>query len=147
MAIQYCSYFLVTDNSELSSFTLLPQDPAAEKVVELQSLLHQLWLKHKLNKSDAKTFLILCYSSVFNELLSQCHSVIQPENEVCSSDSGMESNDVYYWFGGAGIASLLHGRYEKIKTCTLQQKDQVSKEITLLQKLSIHEERAPSRLL
>ena len=84
---------------------------------------------------------------MFNELLSQCHSVIQPENEVCSSDSGMESNDVYYWFGGAGIASLLHGRYEKIKTCTLQQKDQVSKEITLLQKLSIHEERAPSRLL
>ena len=33
--------------SELSSLTLLPQDPAAEKVVELHSLLHQLWLQAK----------------------------------------------------------------------------------------------------
>ena len=136
---QYCSYFLVTNNSELSNLGLLPQDPAAEKVVKTRALLHQLWLKHKLNKSDGKTFLILLCSSVFNEFLIQCHSVIQPENEVCDLDSEIESDDVYYRFGGAAIASLLHGRYENIKTCTLQQKDQVSKEITLLQKLSIHD--------
>ena len=76
---------------------------------------------------------------MFNELLTQCHSVILPKNKVCDVDSGIESDDVFYQFGSASIASLLHGRCEKIKTCTLQQKDQVSKEITLLQKLSIHD--------
>ena len=136
---QYCSYFLVANNSTLSDLGLLPQDSAADQVVTTRSLLHQLWLKHKVKSTDAKTFLILLCSSVFNELLTKCHSLIQPENEVGGVDSGMEGEDVYYRFGGAAIASLLHGRYEKIKNCTELQKDQVSKEITLLQKLSVHE--------
>ena len=76
---------------------------------------------------------------MFNELLTKCHSVIQPEDEGGSFDSGVEGDDVYYRFGGAAIASLLHGRHDKIKICSDQQKDNISKEITLLQKLSVHE--------
>lgn len=123
----------------LSDLGLLPQDAAADQVVTTRSLLHQLWLKHKVKTTDAKTFLILLCSSVFNELLNKCHSLIQPENEVGGVDKGMEGEDVYYRFGGAAIVSLLHGQYEKVKNCTELQKDQVSKEITLLQNLSVHE--------
>lgn len=91
---------------------LLPQDPVPEKVVAICLQLHQLYAKFGLQKDDAKAFLILLSSCIFNELLSQCHSVVQPKS-TCNVDIA-ESDDVYYWFGSAAIASLLHGRYEKI---------------------------------
>ena len=62
--------------------------------------------------------------------------MIEPESEVSDTVTDVESHDVYFWFGGAAIASMLHDRYDKIKTS--QQKDQISKEITLLQKVSVH---------
>jgi len=44
---------------------------------------------------------------------------------------------VYYRFGGAAIANILHSRYEKLKQhCGGDQ--QLSEETTILQKLSIH---------
>ena len=87
--LQHCSYFLVTYNSTLSDLYLLPRNPAADQVVTVvttRSLLHQLWPKHKVNKINAKSFLILLCSSVFNELLTKCHSVIQPKNEIGGVD-------------------------------------------------------------
>ena len=47
-----------------------------------------------------------------------------------------DSDDVYYRFGGAAIASMLRSRYSRIKTCALT--DKVSIEISVLQKSSIH---------
>ena len=82
-------------------------------MVAIRLLLHQLYAKFGLQKDDAKAFLILLSSCIFNELLSQCHSVVQPSN-TCDLDI-VESDGGYYRFGGAAIASLLHGRYEKIK--------------------------------
>ena len=50
-----------------------------------------------------------------------------------------DCEDVYYRFGGAAIASMLHNRYDKLKQ-HLGDDEQLSEETTILQKLSIHAE-------
>ena len=116
---------------------LLPQDPVAQKITTTRVLLNQVWIKYKVTESDVKSFMILLCSCVFNKLLSLCHAMIERESEVSDTVTDVESDDVYFRFGGAAIASMLHVRYDKIKTS--QQKNQISKELTLLQKLSVHE--------
>ena len=46
-----------------------------------------------------------------------------------------DSEDVYYHFGGAVIASMLHSRYEKLKQHSGDDK-QLSEETIILQKFS-----------
>ena len=50
-----------------------------------------------------------------------------------------DTDNVYYRFGGGAIADMLKTRYNKMKTSS-KDKDQVSLEITVLQKLSVHME-------
>ena len=55
-------------------------------------------------------------SSVLDELLRQCHKVIQSfKNSSSKEDTVEDSEDVYYRFAGAAIASMLHARYDKLK--------------------------------
>jgi len=42
-------------------------------------------------------------------------------------------------FGGAAIASMLHSRYARIKDCALSHKQKLSIEISVLQKISVHQ--------
>ena len=75
---------------------------------------------------------------LFDELLRQCHRIIEPDietSELCLEDT----EDVYYHFGGSIICSMLHRRYTKIKSCPLNQKDRVLQEITVLQQLTVHQ--------
>ena len=51
-----------------------------------------------------------------------------------------DTDDVYYRFGGGAIADMFNTRYEKMKSPNCNDKDQISLEITILQKLSIHRE-------
>ena len=44
--------------------------------------------------------------------------------------------DVYYRFGGATLASMLHTRYKVIKSCPTSRKEQIGKEIGILQALN-----------
>ena len=135
--LQHCSYFLMDKNMELSLIGLHPSDPVAESVVGVRSKWNKVCVEYCLQKSDAKKFLILFCDSVFEELLRQCHRIIEPSNQILDSAS-VESEDVYFRFGGAAICSMLHSRYAKIKSCSLNQKEQVSQQITILQQLSVH---------
>jgi len=45
---------------------------------------------------------------------------------------------MYYRFGGAAIAAMLKIRYDKIRSSSSADKDQVAMEISILQKLSVH---------
>ena len=114
-----------------------PDDPIAVDVVSVRSQWHRVVMLYSLTKDDAKKFLILFCSCVYDELLRTCHSAIEVHQEptpTCFEDS----DDVYYRFGGASLSSMLHNRYSQIKSCGLSLKERVSLEISVLQKLSIH---------
>ena len=44
----------------------------------------------------------------------------------------VEPDDVYYRFGGAAIAEMLHNRYKKIHTCPMEKRGDVVSEITVM---------------
>ena len=81
---------------------------------------------------------MLYCSSTLDELLKQCHKVIQSFEKKSSDPIDVEADDdvVYYRFGGAAIASMLHSRYDKLKEHPGDK--QLSEETTILQKISIH---------
>jgi len=137
--LKHCSSYLLKSNTELSRLGLLPQDPVAQKIAATRILLYQVWTKYKLSQCNIKSFMIIFCNCVFNKLLSLCHAVIEPESAVngASADIEGDRDDVFYKFAGASIAKMLHNRYEKIQDS--QQKGQISNEITLLQKLSVHD--------
>ena len=134
---QLCSYYLVDSNRELSLIGLHPDDPIAVDVVSVRFQWHRIVMQYSLTKDDSKIFLILFCSCVYDELLRTCHSAIEVSQPTVQSLS-KDSNDVYYRFGGAAISSMLHSRYTQIKSCALPQKERVSLELSVLQKLSIH---------
>ena len=134
---QHCSYFLVDKNMELSLIGLHPSDPIAESVVDVRSKWNKVCAVNCLQRSNAKKFLILYCDCVYEELLRQCHRIIESENQILDATS-VESEDVYFRFGGAAICNMLHSRYTKLKVCSFNQKEKVSQEITILQQLSVH---------
>jgi len=88
----------------------------------------------------AKTFLISYCSAVYNELLRQCRTAIKASGliPVVPVTAVHEyTDDVFYQFGGGAIVNMFKTRYNKIKTSS-QDKEQISLEITVLQKLSLY---------
>ena len=49
-----------------------------------------------------------------------------------------DTDDVYYRFGGAAIATMLKIRYDKIRSSSCADNDQVATEIAILQKFNVH---------
>ena len=78
------------------------------------------------------------FSSVYNELLKECQIAVKlkpiPAAAVCE-----DADDVYHRFGGAAIAEMLKDTYNKTKTSS-KDNNQISLDILLLQKLSVHTE-------
>ena len=116
---------------------LHPSDPIAEQVLKVHSEWNKLNKQHSLCATAVSKFLIMFCSSVLDELLKQCHKVILFFKKSFSKEDAVEdSEDVYYHFAGAAIASLLHARYDKLKQNAAN--EQLSQETTILEKLSIY---------
>ncbi|XP_019856163.1 PREDICTED: uncharacterized protein LOC109584762 [Amphimedon queenslandica] len=47
-----------------------------------------------------------------------------------------DQNDVYFRFGGATLASMLHNRYKEIRSCSAVKRELISVEITILQAIN-----------
>ena len=141
----HCSYFLVKTNRELSDIGLHPSDHLAEDVVRVRLQWNKVCLAHSVQIEDGKTFLISYCGSVYDEFLRQCRVAIQPTSAT-EEDFMEESEDVYYRFGGAALASMLKTRYNKMKKSTNANEDQVSLEISILQRISTHEEKEKSHI-
>jgi len=77
---------------------------------------------------------------VYDELLRKCHSTIESTCQSDAQPSVADPDDVYYRFGGAAIASMLHSRYAQIKVGSLNAKHKLSIEISVLQKISVHKQ-------
>ena len=61
------------------------------------------------------------------------------EQSASDTSASADSDDVLYRFCGAALASMLHSRYQLIRTCPLGKKDAVSQEISLLQSVNSKE--------
>jgi len=122
---------------ELSLICLHPSDPVAESVIGVRSKWKKVCVVNFLRRQSAKKFLIMFCDCVYEELLRQCHRIIESDSQVPDITT-VESEGVYFRFGGAAMCSMLHSRYTKIRRCSLNQKKKVSQEITILQQLSVH---------
>ena len=138
---RHCSYLLVEKNYQLTQLGLHPDDPISREVFMVRSQWYKLKVQHSLGNVASHTFLTLFCSCVFENLLQECHKVMQTfkKSADVQKDPVADSEDVYYRFGGAAIASMLHSKYEKLKQHSGDDK-QLSEETTILQKLSIHKE-------
>ena len=100
---QHCSDLLVDKNHQLSQLHLHPSDPVAEQIFKVRSAWHKVKEQHSLSHDTSTRFLMLYCSSTLDELLRQCHKVIQsciPKSSG-SVDVAEDSEDVYYRFRGA----------------------------------------------
>ena len=65
--------------------------------------------------------MIAVQSAVYNYISSKTTAAAPIVDKEISDSSGdevmVEPDDVYYRFGGAAIAEMLHNRYKKIHTC------------------------------
>ena len=87
----------------------------------------------------AKIFMLVFLSEVYNKLLKHCQSVLQISSDataVHSTTVHLDPVDVYYRFGGATLASMLHTRYKAMKLELTKYKENISEEIHMLQALN-----------
>ena len=83
--------------------------------------------------------MIAVQSAVYNYLSSKATAaapIIDNETLDSSGDKGdevmVEPDDVYYRFGGAAIAEMLHNCYKSIHTCPMEKRSGVVSEITVI---------------
>ena len=69
------------------------------------------------NHEVVKIFMLIFTSVMYNKLLQYCHTQLQqasPDNAAAVVND--DPVDVYYRFGGATLASILHLCYKAIRT-------------------------------
>ena len=128
----------MTKNSELTDIGLHPDNPIASKVISVRVEWKKVCDTRSIDKNTSHTFCISFFGSIYNELLRQCQVAIKPPTTSAPLEQKEDTDDVYYRFGGAAIATMLKTRYSKMQNPTCSNKDHVSLEITMLQKLSVH---------
>ena len=72
-------------------------------------------------------------------MLKHCQSVLQIPSDataVHSTTVHLDPVDVYYRFGGATLASMLHTHYKAMKLELTKHKENISEEIHMLQALN-----------
>ena len=83
---------------------------------------------------------------VYDELLHQCQIAIKPPATSAPPTPTEDTDNVYYRFGGAAIAAMLELGYDKMQSSNCANKDQISLEIAILQKISVHLEEDKSNI-
>ena len=127
---------------ELSDIGLHPSDPLAGPVVSIRSQWNKVCHTYSIDGDAARTFLISYFGLIYDGLLQQCQAAIKPPITSATPTPTEDMDDVYYRFGGAAIAAMLKLTYDKIRSSSCADKNRVSLEITILQKLSVHLEEA-----
>ena len=107
----------------------------------------ELWLKFSESAWDEhKNFMISFSSIIYDTLLDEVHTEILRMREPTPATGTAQSTalsisdqDVYFWFGGGILASMLHNRYKEIRRCNKDKRDVLSMEIKLLQTINTKE--------
>ena len=106
------------------------------------SQIHQRWLGYCEGRGVVKQvynpIMIAVCSAVFDYLMQKVVEQHKCEQTESGSDQSQavgiqeDSDDVYYRFGGAALAAMLHLRYDKLKTAPNSEKDTIRAQITVL---------------
>ena len=140
---QCCSIMLVRNTTDLVKMNVTLDDEA----VTIRQQWVSLYTAHKVSSDVANTFMLVLTSEVYHEILRRCHTMLQPTPRSAQPATA-DPIDVYYRFGGATLARMLQARYSTIKCCPADCKEQLGKEISLLQNLNTKDKsRVPKFLL
>ena len=134
---QQCSILIVKGAPELSKMNVHPEDDNFTSQIMIRQQWVTFYQSCGVNHEVAKIFMLIFTSEMYNKLLQYCHTQLQqasPDNAAAVVND--DPVDVYYRFGGATLASMLHLRYKAIRTCPNEQKEKISNEIHVLQALN-----------
>lgn len=147
---QQCSILLVKESSDLAQLNLHPDDNATVTQVRIRQQWVSFYQARKTEHEVAKIFMLVFLSEVYNKLLKHSQSVLQMPSDATAAHSAtvhLDPVDVYYRFGGATLASMLHNRYKAMKQELTTQKEKTSEEIHILQALNTKDkEKVPNYL-
>ena len=59
-------------------------------------------------------------------------NTVKDTTGIGTTEASLETENVYYWFGGAAIAEMLHNRYKRIHSCPMDKRSSVVTEISIL---------------
>lgn len=145
---KYCSIFLLPKENMLQCIFSPP--------TKEMDTVHQIWLafcERELqgNSGEQKRFMIMFSSSIYEILLREAHEQVMKLNDSTGSSSNLvmeaDQDDVYFRFGGATLASMLHNRYKDIRKCNAEKREIVSLEIKVLHAINTkNKESMPSYL-
>jgi len=129
----------IKSTAELAQLRLDPADTTANTVLTARQQWVSFYEAKIVGHEVAKIFMLVFLAEVFNKLLKVSQSALQVPSDTTVIQCGtvhVDSIDVYYRFGGATLASMLHGRYKAMKLEETKQKEKVSQEIHILQTLN-----------
>lgn len=136
---QQCSILLVKNTTDLAQLNLDSEDNITTTLLTVRQEWVSFYQERKASHDVAKVFMLVFSAEIFNKLLKLSQSALQaPSHEAPTHASGapVDHVDVYYRFGGATLASMLHGRYNAMKSEQTSQKEKISQEIHILQALN-----------
>ena len=147
---QRCSVLLVTESLDLAKLNLHPEDVATNTQLSIRQQWVSFYQARNTKHEVAKIFMLVFLSEVYNKLLKHCQSVLQMPSDAAAGHSAtvhIDPVDVYYRFGGATMASMLHSRYKAMKLELTKHKENISEEIHMLQALNTKDkEKVPKYL-
>jgi len=136
---QKCGLLLVKSTAELAQLRLDPADVTTNAVLTARQQWVNFYEAKMVGHEVAKIFMLIFLAEVYDKLLkvNQLALQVPPDTTATQCTSvHVDSIDVYYRFGGATLASMLHGRYKAMKLKETKQKGKISQEIHVLQALN-----------
>ena len=104
---------------------------------------------HICTTHDANAVMIAVQGAIFNFLTRETAtsissvSSVQDDTSTPSKPSPPEPEDVYYTFGGAAIAKMLHNRYRSMYTSPADKRITISTEISVLKAMQCDDKCCP----
>jgi len=112
---QNCGLLLVKSTAELAQLRLDPADTTANAVLTARQQWVSFYEAKIVGHEVAKIFMLVFLAEVFNKLLKVSQSILQVPSDKTAIQCGtvyVDPIDVYYRFGEATLASMLHGCYK-----------------------------------
>ena len=118
--------------------TLLTENVDEASMKEL-SQIHQRWLGFcegsRITKDGYNPVMISICAVVYDYLMQQILEEQKAKPNETSMCIQQDSDDVYFRFGGAALASMLHLRYDDLKRAPKSKKDSIIAEIKVLKSI------------
>ena len=132
---QYSSAFLLSSQYPLSAIDL--QEPTSYQLSETRLAWLHFCEENGAPVPTSNPVMMTVSSAIYHYLLDYIARLqVNAPKQTCRKSTIMDGDDVYYRFGGAALADMLHLRYDQIRVCRDDQRDILSQEISILQAIN-----------